>query len=299
MSFQDDMQQEAHDDFAGSRQGTSDSPAGTSGGGQAFSPSLDIRIYDDADRLNRDAADIVCEAVVSAIHPVLGFCTGMTPVGLYRELIRRYSAGELSFADAAACGLDEYIGLPPSDPNSFHAFMREQLLDHANLPMEQFHLPAGTAADSEAECRRFDGVLGRIGRRHLHILGIGRNGHIGFNEPADALPYGTRLVGLSEETMRANAVYFDPPKRIPHSAITMGIGSILDSDHLLLIAFGKEKAAAVAKALTGPITTQMPGSLLQLHPRVTVMLDREAGRGLADRLQDDPAAGANIRLNIY
>lgn len=259
---------------------------------------MDIRIYGDESRLNGDAADIVGEALRGGPASAIGLCTGMTPVGLYRELVRRRAKGEISFADATVCNLDEYIGLTPDDPNGFRAFMRKRLLDEVDLPPERFFIPDGSAPDPEDECRRFDAVLDGIGRRRLQVVGIGGNGHVGFNEPDDSLPYGTRVVRLSDRTVQTNAAYFDPPDRIPRRAITMGIGSILDADRLLLIALGKEKAEAVAGALAGPITARLPGSLLRLHPRLTVLLDREAASLLPERLKADAGLARAIRPRI-
>jgi len=262
----------------------------------AGSWKTEIRVYNDADRLNRDAADLVGETLAGSAAPVLGLCTGMTPVGLYAELVRRHEAGTLSFSRATVCNLDEYVGLAKDDPNGFRAFMEDRLLSRVDLPSERFHIPNGAADDPEAECRRFDETLERIGKRDLQVAGIGRNGHVGFNEPDDALPYGTRVARLTEDTIRANAAYFDPPERIPRGAVTMGIGSILESERLLLLAFGRGKSEAIAEALCGPLASRMPGSLLRLHPRLTAMIDRGAAELLLSRLKADPGLASRFRL---
>lgn len=215
------------------------------------------------------------EAVMTkSLEPVLGLATGSTPIPLYRQLVDFYRQG-LSFRHVTTINLDEYVGLAASHPQSYHAFMGEHLFGAVDLVPERIHVPNGMAADLREECQRYDEIIARH-PIDLQILGIGRNGHIGFNEPDVALQAHTHVVRLTEDTIEANARFFTYPDSVPTEAITMGIQSILQARTIVLMAFGRDKAGAVQRALSGEVSTDMPASFLQMHPHVTFVLDEEA-----------------------
>lgn len=226
--------------------------------------------------LNEVAAGIIAGLLQTKPNAVLGLATGSTPVGIYKELVNLYAAGKISFREASAFNLDEYVGLPKGHPESYYTYMQNHLYNHIDMPPQNRHIPDGNAPDPEAECRRYDELLRRAGRIDLQILGIGHNGHIGFNEPAPELISGTHVVRLSDKTRQANARFFSSPDEVPATAITMGVGAILKARQILLVAKGADKAEIVRKALHGPITTEVPASLLQTHPRLTVLLTEDA-----------------------
>jgi len=226
--------------------------------------------------LDEAAAGIIAALLQTKPDAVLGFATGSTPLGIYGELVRLHAEGKISFREATAFNLDEYVGLPRHHPQSFHAYMQKHLYDHIDILPQNRHIPDGSAPDPEAECLRYDELLRQAGRIDLQLLGIGHNGHIGFNEPAPGLIGGTHVAELSEQTRQANARFFPSFEEVPKFAITMGVGSILQARRILLVAKGADKAGIVRRALCGPITTQVPASLLQTHPRLTVLLTEDA-----------------------
>ncbi len=211
-------------------------------------------------------------------HCVLGLATGSSPVGLYEELVKSCNRGIVSFKNTTTFNLDEYVGLPEDHPESYHTYMREHLFRHVDLDPERTHIPNGNAPDLEAECRRYNELLEAARQIDLQILGIGHNGHIGFNEPDHALLSGTHIVDLKEQTRKANARFFSSIDEVPKQALTMGVGTILKAKTILLIVRGEDKAEIVHRALTGRITTEIPASLLQTHPQLIVYLDSGAGR---------------------
>ena len=230
----------------------------------------------DSEELSKKAAAIVSAQIILEPASVLGLATGSTPLGTYRELIRRYQAGELDFSRVHTVNLDEYRGLSPEHPQSYHYYMRHHLFDHINLPREQSFLPDGTMTDTDAACKAYDERISALGGIDLQILGIGGNGHIGFNEPASSFEKDTHLVTLAQETRAANARFFSSMDEVPTQACTMGIGGIFSARRILLLASGKTKAEALHAALFGPITPQVPASILQLHPHVIVVGDEDA-----------------------
>lgn len=238
---------------------------------------MNIHIYETEELLDEAAAGLIGGLVRLNPRAVLGLATGSTPIGIYRRLVRDCRAGLVSFKGVTTFNLDEYVGLSADHPASYHMFMREHLFDHVDLPADAAHLPNGAAPDLDAECRRYEALIEAKGPIDLQILGIGNNGHIAFNEPARELVPGVHVVELAESTRRANARFFDDPKDVPKLALTMGVGSIFRARTILLVAKGKDKAEAIRRALKGPVTTECPASLLQLHPRVVCMLDQEAG----------------------
>lgn len=238
---------------------------------------MNIQVYDTEEQTNEAAAGLIGGLVRLKPRAVLGLATGSTPLGIYRNLVRDYKEGLLHFHQVTTFNLDEYVGLSGDHPASYRAFMQEHLFDHVDLPSSQAHVPNGAAPDLEEECRRYEALLAAEGPVDLQVVGIGLNGHIGFNEPGRELKPCTHVVDLAEETRRANARFFANLQDVPKQAVTMGIRNIMQARTILLVAKGAEKADIVRRALRGPITTDCPASLLQVHPRVVVMLDRAAG----------------------
>lgn len=243
--------------------------------------SMEVIILPDAEAVGRMAARVVARVLRERAAPVLGFATGSTPLPLYRELVRLHQAGELDFAHATSFNLDEYVGLAPDHPQSYRRFMQIQLIDHINIPKDRFFIPDGRAEDIPAECARYEGLIAARGGIDLQILGIGSDGHIGFNEPTSSLRSRTRIKTLTERTRLDNARFFGSEAAVPHHVITMGIGTILDSRAVLMLATGASKADAVARMVEGPLTAMCPASALQMHPAVKVLVDEPAASRLA------------------
>ncbi|PYT79498.1 MAG: glucosamine-6-phosphate deaminase [Acidobacteria bacterium] len=238
----------------------------------------------DNQEVNEQAAQLIAGAIRKNPSLTLGLATGSTMVGLYRHLVRLHQAGSLDFSQAATFNLDEYLGLPASHPQSFNHFMHENFFRHINIQPRNIHIPDGSVRrDYDAYCASYEQSIRAAGGIDLQILGIGRNGHIGFNEPTSSLASRTRLKVLSRETIDDNAKFFGPREESPRCAITMGIGTILEARKILLLATGPPKAAAVAKSIEGPITCAVSASALQLHPDVTFLLDEPAAAQLTQR----------------
>lgn len=243
---------------------------------------MHIRIFENREVASAYAAALLEQTVIHQPHPVLGLATGETPLPLYRRLAEFHRQG-LSFSHVTTFNLDEYVGLPATARESYHAFMEQHLFQFLDIPSSHRHIPNGLAADLLAECRRYDHLL-QEHRIDLQLLGIGRNGHIGFNEPGETLSANTHVMSLSKSTRDANARFFETPDAVPQKAITIGLNAILESRHILLMAFGPDKADAIAGALSGEISTALPASLLETHPNVTWVLDREAARLLPESI---------------
>ena len=237
---------------------------------------MEILIRDTPEEGARIAYRLVRKIPSSRSNPVLGLATGGTPLRLYREMIRMYQAGELSFQDCTSFNLDEYVGLPPEDERSYHHYMRTHLFDQVDMDPEHVHLPNGCAGDLRQACRDYEQKIKESGGIDLQVLGIGANGHIGFNEPTGSLASRTWVKILSEQTMRDNAVYFDHPEDVPRHVVTMGIATVMETRHCLLLANGAKKAEAVRYMIEGPVSASCPASILQMHRRVTIVLDEEA-----------------------
>ncbi|GIO38811.1 glucosamine-6-phosphate deaminase [Paenibacillus antibioticophila] len=225
-------------------------------------------------QFNETGAGIIASLLQSNPRAILGLATGGTPVGVYQKLVELYREGVVSFKQASSYNLDEYVGLPENHPESYRRFMNEKLFDHIDIPIENTHVPSG---NSEKAAEEYTRLLEKAGQIDLQLLGVGHNGHIGFNEPNENLHGPTHIVELDELTRQANARYFSSIEEVPTHAVTMGIGTILQAKQILLMAKGADKAEIVAKALKGPITTQCPASLLQTHANVVVVLDQAAG----------------------
>lgn len=222
------------------------------------------------DAMSDRAAELLAAQVILKPACVLGLATGSSPVGMYRRLAEQYRQGLLDFSAVTTVNLDEYCGLSPEDPQSYRHFMEENLFRHINIRRENTFVPDGLNPDREAVCSAYDARIAALGGVDLQVLGIGNNGHIGFNEPDDHFTVGTHVVALKESTIQANARFFENIAQVPTHAVTMGMGAILQAKRILLLA-GAEKAAIVRQALEGPVTPQVPASLLQLHPDVTVV----------------------------
>jgi glucosamine-6-phosphate deaminase len=239
---------------------------------------MNLSIFETNEQLSETAASIITGLVQLNPQAVLGMATGGTQVDVYRCVVEMYLRGLVSFRNVTTFNLDEYVGIPVHHPQSYHSYMKDHLFDHIDIANERTHLPNGSAADVNEECRRFDGLIEETGGIDLQLLGLGHNGHIGFNEPALELSPGTHVVDLAEETMKANARYFSSVDQVPKQALTMGMGTIFKADTVLLVVKGADKADIVWRALKGPVTTSCPASLLQMHPRLIVLLNREAAK---------------------
>ncbi len=242
---------------------------------------MEIRVFTTSEELSRAAAQRVADALRQRPDIVLGLPAGRTPVGVYAELARLSSTGQADFSRATAFALDEFVGIDHAHPASFHRFIREHLIDHVGLPFERFHGLNGAADDLQLECDRYEAAIQRAGGIGLQLLGIGGNGHIGFNEPANELPARTHRVTLLDQTRKASAALFDGDvARVPREALTIGVGTILMADVVILLAAGENKAVSVERMVRGPMTPQLPASFLQAHRVVEVYLDRPAASRL-------------------
>ncbi|MCI6083763.1 glucosamine-6-phosphate deaminase [bacterium] len=231
--------------------------------------------------MSRKAANIISAQVIMKPNCVLGLATGGTPVGTYKQLVEWYNKGDLDFSEVTTVNLDEYRGLPREHPESYWSFMHKNLFDLVNIRPEAIHLPDGTNMDSAAECAHYDEIIRQLGGVDLQLLGIGHDGHIGFNEPGAAFELGTHCVSLTEETIEANKRFFDGDvNQVPKQAYTMGIKTIMQARKVLMVANGAGKADIVKKAFFGPVTPEVPASILQMHPDFTLVLDAEAAARL-------------------
>ena len=237
-----------------------------------------MRIYEaeDYQDMSRKAANILAAQVILKPDCVLGLATGSSPVGTYDQLVEGYNRGDLDFSEVKTVNLDEYIGLDRGNDQSYYYFMHSHLFDRINIDPANTNVPDGMAEDIGAECERYEELIRSLGGVDIQLLGIGRNGHIGFNEPADAFDRMTHCVDLTESTIEANKRFFASADDVPRQAVSMGIGTIMKAKKILLIASGKDKADAVAKAFFGPVTPEVPPSILQLHDVVVGSADRAA-----------------------
>lgn len=241
---------------------------------------MNIVIAEDYDQMSRIAADTIAECVRALPDCVLGLATGSTPIGTYACLVDDCAAGKVDFSDITTFNLDEYVGLTPDHDQSYRYFMNEHLFDHVNIDKARTHVPDGSDPDAEAVCSAYDEAIFDAGGIDLQLLGLGHNGHIGFNEPADAFPVGTHIVDLTERTIQANSRLFDDASQVPRQAYTMGIGTIMGARAVLVVVSGEDKAATVKAAFQGPVRPEVPASVLQLHPNCTVVCDKAAASQL-------------------
>ncbi len=238
---------------------------------------MQVFIEKDYSAMSEKAAQIFANEIKQKSDLVLGLATGSTPIGTYKEFIRMHKEEGLDFSKVVSFNLDEYYGLAPDNPQSYNYFMFENLFNHINIKKENVHIPNGLVSDVEAYCKQYDEEIEKYGGIDIQLLGIGVNGHIGFNEPAEELILGTHLTDLTEDTITANSRFFDSPEEVPTKAITLGIGSIMKAKKILLLASGKNKAEIMAKLLNSDVvTTKVPASLLMLHSNAIIIMDEEA-----------------------
>lgn len=237
-----------------------------------------MKIYSaqDYQSMSRKAANILSAHVILKPDSVLGLATGSTPIGMYKQLIDWYNKGDIDFSQVHTVNLDEYLGLAPTHDQSYRYFMQANLFDHVNVPPENTNVPNGLAPDPEAECARYNQVIAGLGGIDVQVLGMGHNGHIGFNEPEEAFELETHVVDLTDNTIDANARFFASRDEVPRQAITMGIKSIMQARHILVVVSGKDKAEIVKRAFFGPVTPKVPASILQMHPHVSLVADEAA-----------------------
>ena len=237
-----------------------------------------MKIYKAADykEMSRKPANIIASQVIMKPDCVLGLATGSTPIGTYERLVELYEEGDLDFSDVKTVNLDEYKGLPRTNDQSYYYFMHDNLFDKVNIDPANTNLPDGMEPDSDQECARYEDLIRSLGGVDLQLLGLGHNGHIGFNEPADAFDKETHCVDLQESTIEANKRFFASADEVPKQAYTMGIGTIMRAKKILIVVSGEDKADIVAKAFFGPVTPAVPASILQMHGDVTLVADAAA-----------------------
>lgn len=230
----------------------------------------------DYDEMSRRAAGVIAAQVISKPNCVLGLATGSTPIGTYKELVAAYERGDLDFSEVTSVNLDEYKGLPRDNEQSYYYFMNDNLFSHVNIDKNKTNLPDGMEPDSEKACSKYNDIIHSVGGIDLQLLGLGHDGHIGFNEPCDYFPLETHCVDLEEMTIKANQRFFASYEDVPRQAYTMGIKTIMSAKKVLVVVSGKDKAEIVKKAFFGPVTPMVPASVLQLHPDCTVICDADA-----------------------
>lgn len=237
-----------------------------------------MRIYEvkNYEELSRKAADMIAAQIILKPDCVLGLATGSTPVGAYRELIKKYENGELDFSQVSSVNLDEYKGLSGENDQSYRYFMNHNLFDHVNIDKTRTHVPNGLEPNADKACADYNTLIGSMGGIDLQLLGIGGNGHIGFNEPCEEFICDTHCVSLAQSTIEANARFFASREEVPRRAITMGIKSIMQARQILVVVSGESKADIVKAAFTGPVVPEVPASILQMHPDVVLVGDKAA-----------------------
>lgn len=230
----------------------------------------------DYEDMSKKAANIIASQVVLKPDCVLGLATGSTPIGAYKNLVEKYEQGDLDFSQVTTVNLDEYKGLPRENDQSYYYFMHDNLFDHVNVKPENTHLPDGTKEDANEECARYEELIRSLGGQDLQLLGLGHNGHIGFNEPDTVFEKTTHCVDLQESTIEENKRFFASADDVPKQAYTMGIGTIMQAKKILVVVSGEDKADTVAKAFFGPVTPEVPASILQFHKDVILVADEAA-----------------------
>ena len=226
--------------------------------------------------MSRKAANIISAQMILKPDCVLGLATGSTPIGIYEQLVEWYKKGDLDFSKISTVNLDEYKGLDRENDQSYYYFMHQHLFNHVNVRPECTHVPNGMEPDSEKECKRYEALVDSLGGADLQLLGLGHNGHIGFNEPAPVFEKATHCVDLTESTIEANKRFFASVDEVPKQAYTMGIGTIMKAKKVLVVVSGEDKAEIVAEAFSGEVTPEVPASILQMHQDVTVVADKAA-----------------------
>ena len=239
----------------------------------------------DYEDMSQNAAALIADQIRRKPDSVLGLATGGTPLGIYRNLAELHRSGQLNFSSVTSLNLDEYVGLAPEDSRSYAYFMEQNLFSHVNIKPEHCHIPSGLAKSVDAECRHYDQLISVLGGIDLQLLGLGNNGHIGFNEPGTSFDAETHCVALSESTRQANARFFDTIEEVPTHAITVGIKTIMQSKKILLCVNGESKAEILREVLFGPVTPSVPGSILQNHSNLTIIADADACSCLPEEYQ--------------
>ena len=237
---------------------------------------MNVLIYNTEEQIGIAAGNYMCGQVLQKPNSVLGLATGSTPLKPYSQMIELYKKGVVDFSKVTTFNLDEYVNLAVNDKNSYHSFMHENLFDHINIPAENINFLDGNAKDPEEECRRYEEKIKAAGGIDIQLLGIGSNGHIAFNEPADCFQRWSHVVTLKESTVKDNSRFFKSIDEVPTQALTMGIGSIMQAKKILIIAIGENKAKAIKQLIDGNVTPMCPASVLQFHTDVTLMLDKAA-----------------------
>ena len=240
---------------------------------------MEVIIKNNYEEISKLAADYLINTVKAKNDAILGLPTGSTPIGMYQEVINRYK-DNISFQNVRTFNLDEYVGLDKSNLNSYRYFMDENLFSHIDIKEENIHIPNGVATDIEKECINYENLLKTTGQMDIMYLGIGHNGHIGFNEPDEFFEPYTHIVKLTEDTIESNKRFFDNIESVPQTAITMGIKTIMSAKKIILLASGESKAEAISKTVKGKITPRVPASILQLHNDVTLIIDKDAAKFL-------------------
>ena len=236
---------------------------------------MKVIITENYEEMSKKAADVIADVVKADENAVLGLATGTTPIGLYKELIAKCARKEISFKNVKTVNLDEYVGLPKEHVQSYDYFMKDNLFNHIDFDIKNTNLPSGVAEDLDAECARYTALLNKM-RQSIQLLGLGSNGHIGFNEPKTPFDSTTHIVSLTQSTIKDNSRLFDNIDEVPTKAITMGIANIMNAKKVLVVASGDNKAKAVYSMVKGPVTEDCPASVLQNHPDVTVIVDKKA-----------------------
>ena len=239
---------------------------------------MNLRVVNSYEELSMVAASEFSKVIKEKPNAILGLATGGSPIGMYKELIKMYENKELDFSKITTVNLDEYIGLNPEHSQSYRYFMNDNLFNHINIDVANTFVPNGLAKDLEVECKEYDKRIIELGGIDIQLLGVGNNGHIAFNEPDEHLSAGTHVISLTENTIEANARFFENIDDVPRTAITMGVGGIMKAKKIILIASGESKAEAIKGLFSGKITTENPASMLQMHRDVTVIVDKEAAK---------------------
>ena len=230
----------------------------------------------DYDDMSRKAANIISAQVIMKPDCVLGLATGSSPIGVYKQLVKWYKKGDLDFSQFSSVNLDEYKGIGPQDKQSYRYFMETNLFQHINIDKSRTFVPDGLEPNSTEACEKYDEIIGTLGGIDLQLLGLGHNGHIGFNEPAPVFSCGTNCVDLAPSTIEANKRFFAAEADVPRQAYTMGIGSIMKAKKIVVVVSGEDKASILDKVINGPVTPEVPASILQLHRDVVIVADEDA-----------------------
>ncbi len=241
-----------------------------------------IVVTKDYDEMSKRAADVIFAQVLMKPDSVLGLATGSSPEGLYKNLVKRYEKGRIDFAEVVTINLDEYQGLSRDNEQSYWYFMNKHFHSHVNVKPENIHVPDGSNMDAKEACHEYDEIIERAGGIDLQLLGLGPDGHIGFNEPADSFATGTHCIKLEESTIEANKRFFGSRDEVPRKAYTMGVGTIMKARKVLMVVSGKGKADIVKESFFGPVKPQVPASILQMHPDFTLILDEDAAAKIRD-----------------